>query len=92
MACLCGGAMRSQQIVKEFYMKEFLISKGWTYTGTCGCTPPMASYSNVTHKDWEFSIGTAHFNLKKKNAVGVKNVVASGRLDTIEVIYNTHFK
>ncbi len=71
-------------------MKEFLTSRGWTFSGSCGCTPKLDSYIHANYSGWEFMVGSAHFNLKKKNGVGVKNVVASGRQDTIEVIYNQH--
>lgn len=85
--CVHCGVIGTQQVVKEFYMIEYLTARGWNYTGTCGCTPKMDSYANATYPGIEFWLSAQHFNIKQRNGVGVVRTIASGTKDSIDPIY-----
>lgn len=72
-------------------MKEYIMSRGWKFVGTCGCTPKMDEYANSNYTGWQIKLGTGNFVIREK--VGpIWHTRSNGSIGQLENIYNQYFK
>lgn len=41
----------------------------WSYTGNCGCSPPMSKYKTKDYPEFEVRVGRLRFEIRQFNRV-----------------------
>jgi hypothetical protein len=93
MACIRCGSRWAEPIIKGFRMKDYLIARGWTFTGTngCGCGGSNNQQwlrNGASYKVMLNEAGTT-FSLVKLGIV--PSTVSTGNTTTFQANYDQYF-
>lgn len=72
-------------------MQEFLKEKGWTFAGTCACTPKYDIYIHVNHKQWSIYVNGNSFKFKQAIMPGNNSTKVMAGLNDFKGKYAEYF-